>query len=299
MSQTSTIRPGILVSIKSTVSGGVEYNRVDLAADGLPAAEGADVSRWETTRVITDPVEHARAVKTRSQAQGLIRKVCSETTFGLLCPNDQEGALNAGIAAAKAMIDEYNRTATHTQIGLYVLKGRVASDDAEAARAITREIADLVVKMDQGISALDADSIRKAADRAREMSAMLSDDAKAKANAAIEQARKAARAIVKRIEKEGEDKAIVLKDLQRGELERARIAFLDMSEQATVEAPAVADVQRFADLDVEDLDDAGDVSDVGPKAPTERQAIPKFDLAEGSTPTTFSAPSATRALEVS
>jgi len=83
---------------------------------------------------------------------------------------------------------------------------------------------------------------------------MLSDDKKAKVDAAIKQARAAATVIVKRIEKEGEDRNTVLLDIQRGQIESARIAFLDMSDEPreAAEATPVVDRQRFADLDIGD-----------------------------------------------
>lgn len=252
MIKAATIRPGLLVSVKSTVVGGVAYRRIDLDHNGEPAPEGSDVARWETTRVIEDRAEYEAAIKARGAALTAIRKVCSATTFGLLCPMEQEGALDAAITQARGIVDTHNAQATHTRVSVFALKGRIASDDAEAARAITQEIAGLVVRMDQGIASFDAEAIRKAANEAREMSNMLGDSAKAKIDGAIEQARKAARMIVKRIEKEGEDRAVVLADIQRGQIESARIAFLDLDGGKTEASDALPTVQaqRFADLDL-------------------------------------------------
>lgn len=251
MSNASVIRPGLLVSLKSTVVGGVSYQRIDL--DAGKKEDDAEVTRWETTRVVEDPEEYERATKCRSQALSLIRRVCSSTTFGLLCPTEQEGALDEAIKNARKLVDNHNETATHTRVSIFALKGRVASDDAEAARAITQEIAQLTQAMDAGIKNFDPKAIREAADRAREMSSMLSEEKQNKINAAIEQARKAARTIVKRIEKEGEDRSVVLMDIQRGQIESARIAFLDMSGEpdAATEALPAVDKQRFADLEMD------------------------------------------------
>ena len=255
MSNASVIRPGLLVSLKSILKGGVAYERVDInTGEKLP--DGAEVSEWKTKRTIEDPAEHETAVKARSMARSLITKCCSNTSFGLLCPEEQEGALDAAVIAAHQVVDNFNKLAKHTRIGVFVIKGRVASNDAEAARAITQEIAELTVAMDAGIKAFDPLAIRKAATRARELSSMLSDEKQGKINSAIEQARKAARTIVKRIDTEGEDRALVLLDIQRGQIESARIAFLDMSgESETVgdELPAV-NSQRFADLDASDVE---------------------------------------------
>lgn len=259
MNKASVIRPGLLVSVKSSLVGGVSYQRIDLDVDtGANANAGtdaADVARWETIRTIEDPAEHERATKARAKALSMIRKECSTTAFGLLCPVDNEGALDAAIVAARKIADEHNSEATHTQIGIFVLKGRVASDDAEAARAITSEIAGLVVAMDRGISALDSSAIREAANKARDMAGMLGEAAKASVDKAIVQARAAARMIVKRIEKDGEAAAIVLADIQRGQIESARITFLDLEVRADDAVHAAAmpsvQVQRFADVAAE------------------------------------------------
>jgi len=282
MSKASVIRPGLLVAVRSTVSGGVSYQRVDLDAaeiacpdctngdDDAPAervacktcggagkvssSEGREVTRWETKRTIEDVAEHKKATAVRSAARALIAKCCSNTSFGMLCPADQEGALDAAIAQARQLVDEHNKGASHTQVSVLAFKGRVASDDAEAARAIAAEIAGLVQQMDAGVKEFNPKKIRDAADRARELGNMLSDEKKAKVDAAIKQARDAARTIVRRIEKEGEDRNLVLLDIQRSQIEGARIAFLDMSnEPAEVAEPSPSiDRQRFADLDIED-----------------------------------------------
>jgi hypothetical protein len=257
MIQTATIRPGFLVSVKSTVSGGVSYQRTDLEHDA--STDAKDVSRWETVRVIEDPVEHERAVKARGAALNAIRRLCSKTSFGLLCALDNAAALEAAVAEARAIVNEFNATAAYTRVQIYALKGKIASTDEEAARAIGQEVASLIADMDAGISKLDPKAIREAANKAREMASMLGEEAAGKVEGAIEQARKAARAIVKRIEKEGEAAAFVLADIQRGAIEKARIAFLDLGEAAapTAALPAV-DRQRFADLDLGDDDDEGE-----------------------------------------
>lgn len=246
----STIRPGILVVLKSTIVGGIAYRRVDLdvAADDIDADPDAEVARWETTKIIDDPDEYERATRTRNAATGRVRRACAHTSFGLICPTEYEGALDAAIRDARATVDAFNVDAKHTRVGIYVLKGRIASDDAEAARAITQEIAGLVRRMDQGIASLDPDAIRDAARRAREIGGMLSEDNRTKIDGAIAEARSAARTIVKRIERDGEDKATVLAEIQRGQIDSARIAFLDMSESMTGDALPSVEAQRFFEM---------------------------------------------------
>jgi hypothetical protein len=273
---TAMIRPGILVSLKSTVAGGVEYQRTDLASEALDT--GAHRAKWETTKVVQDPAEHERATKARAKALQGIRAICSPTTFGLLCPLSRERELDEAVRAARAIVSAHNATAVATFVSVYCLKGQIASTDEEAARAIGSEVAALIGSMSGAIDRLDAEAIRDAADKARTMSTMLNDEQAEKVSEAIKQARSAARAIVKRIEKDGEAAAIVLADIQRGAIEKARIAFLDMSDEAPAEPkdtlPA-ASPQRIAALDVEDDDmHHADEGEDGPssKAPEDLRA---------------------------
>lgn len=251
MTNASTIRPGYLVSVKTSIKGGVQYQREDLET-GLPVEDGQEVTEWKTTKIVENVEEAERAAKVRSKARQMIEKVCIKTAFGPVCPLDQVGALDALVANARKLVEDANATFSHTRVGIYVLKGEVKSNDAEALRSITQEASELVAQMDSGIKEFNAEKIRDAATRARELSAMLGDETKAKIDGAIEQARKAARMIVKRIETEGEDRAIVLADIQRGQIESARIAFLDMSGETnavTEASPSIAP-QRFADLEI-------------------------------------------------
>lgn len=271
---TAVIRPGLLVSLKSTVSGGVTYERRDL--DAPTEEEGKDVAKWETTRLIEDPAEHDRATKTRSRAVKEIRGLCSHTSFGLLCPETAEAELDAAVARAKLIAAEHNASAVHTKVEVFVLKGRIAASDAEAARAIGQEVAALIEGMNGAIDRLDPKAIKDAADKAKKMSSMLSPELASKVGDAVSTARAAARTIVRRVEKGGEAAAIVLADIQRGNIARARIAFLDLDtpEASAAVGPALpaVDVRRFADLTGDDMEDASEpvseepVSEVAPLA---------------------------------
>lgn len=249
--KTALIRPGILVSLKTVVSGGISYRKADLALDELDVAQqeaGVGVKRWQTTRTIVDEAEHERASKTRSAAATAVRSQCARTSFGLLCPAGREEKLDEALTQARAMADEHNASAKHTFVQVYVLKGRIASTDEEAARAIASEVQSMLDEMNAGIDKLDPSAIRQAAARARQMSAMLADDQGAKVNAAIEAARTAAREIVKRVEKGGEMAAVVLSELDRGAIQSARMALLDFdtAPAAPDSAPLPAvNVQRF------------------------------------------------------
>lgn len=245
------LRPGVLVSLKSSVTGGTSYTRTELDAD--ERADGRKVERWETTKVVEDPEEHEAARRARGKARGEISRVCVHTAFGMLCPEADEEALSAAIARARALVDEFNASARTCRVSLYVLRGHIATTDEEAARAIGDEVAGLVSEMSAGIDRLDVEAIRAAADKARQLGAMLSAEQQETVGEAVKAARAAARTIVARVGKEGEDKAVVLADIKRGAIEKARMAFIDLDDApaAPAEAMPAANVQRAAGLDIE------------------------------------------------
>jgi hypothetical protein len=257
---TSLLKPGILVSLKTQLQGGVYYNRQDLAVDVPAPVEGeagaaatqAAISRWETTKVIDDVEEHKRATKARSAASSLIRAVTTATSFGLLCPESREVDLDKVIAEARKIADEHNATAQSTQVSVFVLKGRIASSDEEAARAIANEVSGLLRQMEEGIRKVDVTAIRDAANRARKMGAVL-DEAQAKQlSEAVTSAREAARLIVKRVENGGEAAEVVLGELDTKAISSARFAFLDLEAGAApagATMPAV-ELGRTAALDL-------------------------------------------------
>ena len=264
---TSVLKPGLLVSLKTSLEGGVTYERRDLAVEADPNLDAdpvvvvdteatvpadqpkADVARWETTRVIEDAEEHKRAVTARNAAGRAIRSVCTATSFGLLCNQDREAVLDKAVAEARALVDAHNATAKHTRVSVYVLKGRIASTDEEAARAIASEVRGLLSEMEAGIRRLDVEAVREAASRAKKVGAVLDETQAKLISEAVVAARDAARQIVRRVEGDGEAAEKVLAELSTSAIEKARFAFLDLEEGAAVEALPAVNVQRAAELD--------------------------------------------------
>jgi hypothetical protein len=268
--RTDILKPGFLVSLGTTLEGGVAYERRDLPApDSL---NGEEIKRWDTTRTRRDPDEHERAVKARSLATNAVKRVCARvgSQGSLLCPLEREDELDAAIEQAQSIVDTFNSGASHTRISVSIYKGRMAEADEQNTRSIANEVRSLLAAMEAGVIKLDASAIRDAANRARQVGSMLESADAERVNSAIGAARKAARAIVKRIEKGGEQASEVLADLQTRPIEVARFAFLDNEEQARfasldaeggVQArlPSL-DVQRFADMDTEANTDAPSVT---------------------------------------
>lgn len=238
MLSSDTLRPGLLVSLKTSAVGNVQYRKQTIEEAHITDA-GEQLARWETTRTINDPAEHAAAAKARTLAGDIIRGVCVKTAFGLLCPEDKADKLEEAVAKSRRVAEEFNATAKLSRVAVYIITGRIAPDDVEAVRAINSEVRDLLQDMETGLRNLDVKTVRDAANRARNLGGMLSPAASDRIQSAIEIARASARKIVKAGEQAaGEVDLAAIKTL-----EQARTAFLDLDEALDVAAPAGSDAR--------------------------------------------------------
>lgn len=244
---TTTLRPGLLVSLSTSVRGNVRYVQNIISPDQV-TEEGSREATWETTRTIIDPAEHEAAIKARSKARTTIRSVCAISAFGMLCPEIDASKLETAIAEARQIVEEFNAKATVTRVSVYVLTGRIAPDDVEAVKAINSEVRELLDDMAEGIKNLDVERVREAATKAKSVGQMLSPDAQVRVRMAID----AARDTAKRIVAAGEAAALQIDQATLNRIAEARGAFLDLDDVRDVETPD-------ADGRAIDLDPAADV----------------------------------------
>lgn len=261
MTEARTLRPGLLVNLRTSVGGGnVQYERRDVEQVHVDE-NGAQRSRWETSRIVQDPVELADAIKVRGKARGMVVNVCTATSFGLLCPEDQEDALDAAVMEARQLCWDFNQRAKATQIQFNAVAGRVAQDDVKAVEAISLEMQQLVQTMQDGAAELNVKKIRNAAQQLRDTGQMLSPSVKLKVDDIV----KAARSMARKMTKAGEAAAAEVDDITMEKLRTARTAFLDLDadEETNEEAAAsqeAADAARAAGtraVDFEAFDDWG------------------------------------------
>jgi hypothetical protein len=229
----TTLRPGLLVSVKTSISGNVTYNKRELEAEQINV-DGVLHAKWETEKTILDAAEHEKATKVRSKARSLIGSVCANSAFGLLCPESASDDLEKAIAEARKLCEQFNDESQLTRVKFYVITGRIAPDDVEAVRAINSEVRELLASMEEGVAKIDVKAIRDAADRAKQLGSMLSADAQARIQIAIDAARSAAKKIVKA----GEQAAIEIDRRTLSTLAEARTAFLDIDAQGEIGTPA-------------------------------------------------------------
>lgn len=243
----STLRPGFLIGLKTSVRGNVSYAKETIEPEHKTRS-GAQKAKWQTERTIADPEEHKLASQARMKARQVISSVCAVSAFGLLCPESEMPKLELAVKEARRVVGIFNRKARLTTVGVYVISGRIARDDVEAARAIKSEVRDLLKQMKDGVENLDVEAVRAAANRARNIGSMLTPAAAGKIKGAIEAARGAARKIVKA----GETAAVEIDRTAVAAITAARTAFLDVQEEAEEAAMGAPEVEtRAIDLDPE------------------------------------------------
>lgn len=230
--QTATLRPGRIIVLRTGIIGNVKYSKTILEPE-TDTADGGQTARWETERVVANAAELKEATQVRSKVRQTIAGLCAQTSFGLLCSEDKGEALDAAVNEAVALADAFNAKAATTRINVYVIAGKVAADDVQAVRAINSEIRDLMEAMERGLQNLDVKTVRDAADKARSLGSMLSEDATGRVKDAIAVARKAASDIVKaaKIGSAEIDLASIRK------ITEARTQFLDLGEATEVGTP--------------------------------------------------------------
>jgi hypothetical protein len=279
----TVLKPGILVSLKTALRGNIHYDRHDLTPDYSDQNGAEACEKWETVKTIADVREHEAATTARNFASTTIRRQCQPTAFGLLCPVSNEDALDSAVREARATVDAFNDTARQTSVEVYVIKGRIAETDEEATRALVSEVKSLLDDMETGIRDLDPEKIRKAATEAKQVSAMMAPEQETAVGEAIDAARSAARAIVKRVEKGGEKAERVLMSISMRPIDEARFAFLDLGgdlDTGTATLPSV-DASRF------DLDDDDQEPEVTPTVDDTRPDPEPEVIAMAPTPSLF------------
>lgn len=232
ISNIETLRPGFLISLKTSVRGNVKYDKRNIEAETV-TEDGEEVVQWETKRTIADAKEFKAASEARSKARSIISSVCVNSAFGLLAPEAAHEELEKSIADARKVADAFNATAKLTRVSIYIMVGKVASDDVEAVRAINSEVSDLLADMERGLRNMDVKVIREAASKAKSVGQMLSPEAAARVQMAVEAARSSARKIVQA----GEQAAAEIDLRAIRTVTESRSMFLDLGESKEIAAP--------------------------------------------------------------
>lgn len=228
----TTIRPGLLVAVKTSIKGNVSYKKSDTHVVTLE--DGVEQAKWDTERRIKNAAEQEAATKVRSKARGFIASVCSTTDFGFLCPLNAKPELDKAIVEARKVCEAFNDTSTVTKIRFAAVTGTIAQDDYQAVRALRREVTELITDMKDGLENLDVSTVREAAKRAKQLGQMLSPEAQVRLELAI----KAVRENITKIVAAGDTGAAEIDRRTIEALTEARTAFLDLDGADDIVQPA-------------------------------------------------------------
>lgn len=232
----SKIKPGLLVSVKTRQHGGVSYTKRDIEAPRVTES-GAQVSRWETDKFVFDPDETERAQQVANRARYLVTRNCVKTEMQqLLCPNDRRQELRDAVAEARALVAEFNASASFTEIQIDVWVGEIVDNGVDAAQQIFASQQAFLNEMIEGLKELDPKKVRAAINKSRDLGQMMTGQA----NEMLTEATRVAEAARQRIIAAGEN-AIVAIDLEAiTKIGSVRNSFLDFDYASSA---AVEEVQ--------------------------------------------------------
>jgi hypothetical protein len=226
----NVIIAGLALDLTIRVTGGIEYKRRTL---GSKMDGEAKIEEWETEKITRNPEEHAQAIKVRADARNMITRLCSRTPLGdlLMVPQEKEVDIRIALETAQAKITAHNGKATHHFVVMGCVPSRLVPDDRWTLRSISGEILATLVMMESGIGGANVERIRDAADSASKILPMLTPQASLVITGAIEDARRAAREITRRIVKAGEDPIDVIPEIQDrcAGIDAAKLTFSDLS----------------------------------------------------------------------
>lgn len=236
----------LLVGVGIHRTGGVSYDRKLLEEKTLGDSE---YRRWETEKTIRDAEEFSAAENLASSMRRKVGRLCTRTSFGFVLAADRERELDELLEVIRDEARAASLTLRTCSLSVSFVKGRIASSDTEAARAMVREVNVFLADLKAAIDAADAKLIREVLASAKGLDQVLAPDVATPLQEAIQAARAAAKLIIKEVVKKGEDAADVLASLDLGAIESARMLFLELDNTEAVAVPAV-DASRFASVDV-------------------------------------------------
>ncbi|ATW60578.1 hypothetical protein SEA_RYADEL_98 [Mycobacterium phage Ryadel] len=244
MNEIRSLKPGILVSLKTHQSGNRAYQKREIERPHI-AEGGVERSRWDTTKIVFDPEEAKEASQVANRARYLITRLCADTAHGPLCPMERREELHAAIAEARRMVEEFNAKAAFSRVEVNVICGEIVADDVNTARALFSETERFMAQMQDGLKELDVKKVRAACSKALDVGQMLSPNANADVKLAVNAAREACKKIVAA----GEQVAV---EIDRNAIEMiglARSSFLDFEVDQDVEVEAFRDTGRAIDFE--------------------------------------------------
>jgi hypothetical protein len=221
------VPPGMLVTLATRVEPPPKYEREEIREPEL-SADGTETEQWKTTKIIIEREEFDEATAARLKVRALIGAACIKTSFGFLCPTENLPKLDAAFAEARQITDSFNAGSTTYKVKWASLRGQIAESQAEAVAAIKSEVSGLLAEMEAAMKAGEVGKLRSLASKANSLGPLLGPEktqGRDLLGRAVTAYRRVARAIVAKVEKEGEDLAAVLHEANMSPVAQARFLF--------------------------------------------------------------------------
>jgi hypothetical protein len=163
----------------------------------------------QTLRVFENKPEALRAKAVYEQARARLRKLCSKTVLGLVCPVSRETELREAISEIDRMIADANREFEICRVDYTVVPIHLESDNVRAQDALRKEVRRYADRLIEAAQSVDPEALRTVLRSGRGIEVLVEDDSlRGELEAMNQAARDAARIITRTIkEHEGDEAA--------------------------------------------------------------------------------------------
>lgn len=162
----------ILVQEVSASDLGLHYQREVLSERTVGDREEVE---YTTRRVLENKPEALRAKAVYAQARAALRKVCTRTVLGLVCPVSEEVRLEATLREIEALVAEANAGFSVCELVYSAVPIRLEHANDRAREALRREIQKYGERLVEAVRACDPEAIRRTLRSGKGLEALVAD----------------------------------------------------------------------------------------------------------------------------
>lgn len=137
----SEINPSILLTEKISGASGRLYFRRNIETTD---SEGRKTQHWEVTLVTDTSPELRELQRLKLLAYSRIRRVCTQTPVGLICPETRKEVLNSTILELRDKVRQFNSSAQSSSLSLRYSLFSIPVDSKTVIAALCEQMANIV-----------------------------------------------------------------------------------------------------------------------------------------------------------
>ncbi len=207
MTKTTSIKISdvILVHEVSVSELGLHYERELISERTIGEREERLL---QTLRIFENKPEAMAAKAIYEQARARLRKLCSKTVLGLVCPASREAELQEAITEIERLIAEANREFQVCRVEYTVIPIHLEHDNLKAQEALRQEVRRYADRLIEAARSVDPDAIRSVLRAGKGVEVLVEDEGlRSEIEVMNQAAREAARTITKAIKEHDGDEA--------------------------------------------------------------------------------------------